>query len=79
MLLIALGIVWLIHMLIIATNGSIYFVENNRFILWGEISVTLLIVFFAVYVLVLQILRLAERRSSDRRSSDRRTRESSQY
>lgn len=68
MLLIALGIVWLLHMVIIAVNGSIYFVENNPAILWGEISGTVLIIFFASFVMALQISRLGERRRTDRRS-----------
>ena len=33
LLLIALAIAWLVHMLIIAANGSIYFVEKNPLIL----------------------------------------------
>lgn len=67
MLLLALGIVWLLHMVVIAINGSIYFVENNPFILWGEISVTVLIIIFAAFILALQIQRLGERRGGDRR------------
>ena len=66
MLLIALAIAWLIHMVIIAVSGSIYFIENNPFILWGEIAVSALIALFAIYVLVVQIKKLGERRSSDR-------------
>ena len=71
-LLIALAISWLIHMLIIASEGSIYFVENNSWILWGEITVSALITGFAAYVLIVQIRKLGERREDDRRSSDRR-------
>jgi ABC-type nickel/cobalt efflux system permease component RcnA len=70
MLLIALSVVWLLHMVVIAINGSIYFVENNPFILWGEISGTVLIICFAAYVTVLQIQRLGERRGTDRRSEN---------
>jgi hypothetical protein len=72
MLLIALGIAWLIHMLIIAVNGSIYFIENNPFILWAEISGTVLIIFFAACVMTLQVRRLDERRKTDRRKNDTR-------
>jgi ABC-type nickel/cobalt efflux system permease component RcnA len=76
-LLIALAISWLIHMLTIAAEGSIYFVENNPVILWTEISVSILITAFAIYILIIQIRRLGERResdgSTDRRGMDRRS------
>lgn len=65
-LLIALAISWLIHMVIIAVSGSVYFVENNPLILWSEIAVTVLITVFAISILVMQIQRLGERRSADR-------------
>lgn len=75
MLLVALAIAWLVHMVIIAAFGSISFVEDNPFILWGEISASGLILVFAIYVLVTQIKRLGERRNADRvpgtRASDR--------
>ena len=70
-LLIALAISWLIHMLIIAVNGSAYFIENNPVILWGEITASVLITLFAISILVIQMQRLGERRRTDRRSSDR--------
>jgi ABC-type nickel/cobalt efflux system permease component RcnA len=72
-LLVALAISWLIHMGIIAVAGSAYFVEENPFILWAEIAVSVLITGFAVYVLVVQVRRLGERRGSDerRRGGDR--------
>lgn len=70
-LLIALAITWLLHMVIIAMYGSAYFVENNPIILWAEITASLCITIFAIYILVIQIRRLGERRSSDR-SEDRR-------
>lgn len=69
-LLISLAIAWLVHMLLIAVNGSIYFTERNPFILWGEITATLVIIIFAVSVLVIQLKGLDERRRSDDR--DRR-------
>ena len=72
MLLVALGIAWLVHMVLIATYGSIYFVENNPFILWAEITATILITTFATWVLAIQIQRLGERRSSDYNGRDRR-------
>jgi ABC-type nickel/cobalt efflux system permease component RcnA len=70
-LLIALAIAWLIHMVIIAVEGSAYFIENNPFILWGEIISSILITFFAIFVLATQIQRLGERRRTDRRQKDR--------
>lgn len=75
MLLIALAISWLVHMTIIAVNGSVYFIEDNHFILYSEIAASVLITLFGLWVLVLQLQRLSERRSSDRREgspSDRR-------
>jgi ABC-type nickel/cobalt efflux system permease component RcnA len=72
MLLIALAITWLLHMITIAIYGSVYFVEDNPLILWAEITASVLITVFAIFILVLQIQRLGERRSSDRRSEDRR-------
>jgi len=66
MLLIALAITWLFHMVIIATQHSIYFIENNNVILYSEIIATALIIIYAVYILVTQIKRLGERRRSDR-------------
>ncbi len=72
MLLIALGISWVIHMSIIALNGSAYFIENNLFILWAEIAATFLITVFASFMLATQLQRLGERRRSDR-DQDRRS------
>ena len=66
-LLVALAISWLVHMTIIAVSGSVYFVENNPWILWAEISVSVLITMFAVFILIMQIQRLGERRSADKR------------
>ena len=71
MLLIALAITWLLHMITIAVYGSVYFVENNPFILWAEITASLLITIFAIIVLALQIRRLGERRRSDRNEGSR--------
>ena len=68
MLLIALAITWLLHMVIIAAQGSAYFVENNPLILWGEIVASAVITIFAIVILVMQIQRLGERRRDDRRS-----------
>jgi uncharacterized BrkB/YihY/UPF0761 family membrane protein len=68
LLLIALAIAWLVHMVIIAVNGSIYFVEKNPLILWGEITAIVLITLFAIRVFALQIVRLGERRRNDDRA-----------
>ena len=65
LLLIALAISWFVHMVIIAVNGSVYFVEKNPLILWGEITAIVLITLFAIYVFILQIVRLGERRRSE--------------
>ena len=66
-LLVALAIAWLIHMFFIALHGSIYFIENNRCILWAEISAVLLITTLAITVLIMQLKRLGERRGRDDR------------
>jgi uncharacterized BrkB/YihY/UPF0761 family membrane protein len=67
-LLIALAITWLIQMIIIAANHSIYIIEDNKLILYSEITVSLIIIVYAIYVLVTQIRRLDERRQNDRRA-----------
>jgi membrane protein YdbS with pleckstrin-like domain len=71
MLLIALAFAWLLQMVIIAREGSAYFIENNNLILYGEITVVAFIIMFALYVLITQIRRLGERRGTDR-NEDRR-------
>jgi hypothetical protein len=43
LLLVALALAWAIHMIIVAANGMVYFVEGNVAVLWLEISSTLLI------------------------------------
>lgn len=70
MLLIALALVWLLQMYMIAVNHSIYFIENNSLILYAEISVSILIIIYAIFILVSQIRRLGERRNTDRRAND---------
>jgi hypothetical protein len=67
-MLIALAISWLIHMAAIAVSGSVYFVENNPYILWIEMAISILIIVFAIYIFVIQIQKLGERRTKDRRS-----------
>jgi membrane protein implicated in regulation of membrane protease activity len=69
-LLIALAISWLMHMVTIAIFGSAYFVETNHFILFSEITVSVLITTYGVYILALQIHRLSERRGKERQSLD---------
>ena len=71
MLLIAMAIAWLVRMVTIAISGSVYFVENNLFILWGEISISVLITIFAICILAMQIRRLGERRNTDRNTGVR--------
>lgn len=72
MLLIALAFAWLLQMVMIAREGSAYFIENNSLILYGEIAGSALIIIFGFYVLVTQIRRLGERRETDRTAGDRR-------
>jgi membrane protein YdbS with pleckstrin-like domain len=71
MLLIALAFAWLFQMIIIAREGSAYFIENNKLILYGEITIIALIIIFAIYILAVQIRRLGERRGTDRSSEER--------
>ena len=66
MLLIALAIAWLVHMVVIAVYGSVYFIQREPLVLWIEISASAIITLFAVFVLTIQIRRLSERRRSDR-------------
>ena len=66
MLLIALAIAWLVHMIVIAAYGAVYFIEREPLILWIEISASLVITLFAIFVLTIQIRRLSERRRDDR-------------
>ena len=66
MLLIALAIAWLVHMIVIAIYGSVYFIERDSLVLWLEIIASILITLFAVLVLTMQIRRLGERRRNDR-------------
>ncbi|OGO06310.1 MAG: hypothetical protein A2Y92_04350 [Chloroflexi bacterium RBG_13_57_8] len=70
MLLVALAFAWLLQMIIIAKNGSAYFIERNKFILYGEIAVSFVIIVFGIYILVTQVLKLGERRAADRRADD---------
>ena len=75
LLLIALAIAWVVHMVLIAKNGAIYFIEENPWILWAEIGLTVLITLFATSIFAIELYRLGERRSSDDRRSavDRRS------
>ncbi len=72
LLLVALAVAWAVHMILIAANGSVFFVERNSFVLWLEISLTILISLFGLVVFAMQIRRLGERRNSDDRRADRR-------
>ena len=65
MLLVALALASLIQVLLILANGSVYLIERNPSILWGEITATVLIILIATCVLVMQIQRLGERRRAD--------------
>ena len=65
MLLIALAIAWLVHMIVIAIYGAVYFIEREPLMLWIEITASYLITVFATFVLIIQIRRLGERRRND--------------
>ena len=67
LLLIALAMAWVIHMVLIAKDGAVYFVEGNPTILWAEIGITTLITLFATAVFAIEIYRLGERRKGDER------------
>jgi hypothetical protein len=71
LLLIALSLAWAVHMILVAANGSVYFVESNQLVLWLEISVTVLICLFGIAVFAMQLRRLGERRNSDSHGRDR--------
>lgn len=71
LLLIALALAWAVHMIIVAANGRVFFVEDNPVVLWLEISVTVLICLFGIAVFAMQLRRLGERRRSDARRDDR--------
>lgn len=73
MLLVALAVAWLVHMILIAVNGAVFFVEQSPLILWTEIAASVLIIVFGCWVLAIQMARLGERRrGDDRRSGERR-------
>lgn len=67
LLLLALAVSWLVHMVLIAKNGKVYFVESNPVVLYGEIAATAMITIFAIIIFVLQLKRLGERRREDSR------------
>lgn len=67
LLLIAMAVGWVIHMVLIAKSGSAYFIEDNPFVMYGEIAATVVIVLFAIFIFVLQCKRLRERRKGDDR------------
>ena len=69
-LLIAMACVMLIQMLLIAVYGLVKFAENNRAILITEIFLTTLIIFFGIFVFIIQLIRLREKRNSDDRRND---------
>ena len=67
LLLIAIAVAWVVHMVLIAKNGHVYFIEENPVVLYGEIAATVLITLFAIAVFSLQYKRLGERRKGDDR------------
>ena len=81
MLLIALSLAWGIYLLSIARNGGVLSVENNPWILYGEIFATVLIIQFALVVIAMELLRLRSRRARDDRGpyQSRRTADNNQF
>jgi hypothetical protein len=69
-LLIAMACVMLIQMILIAVYGLVKFAENNKAILITEIFLTSLIIFFGIFVFIIQLIRLREKRNSDDRRND---------
>ena len=65
LLLIAMATAWVIHMVLIAKSGHVYFIEENPVVLYGEIAATVVITLFAIVVFVIQYKRLRERRKGD--------------
>jgi hypothetical protein len=72
LLLISLAIAWLVQMLLIASNGSIKFVEYNQAVLLIEIGLVSLILLFGIVVFVVQLKRLGEKRKGDRSAETRK-------
>jgi hypothetical protein len=66
-LLIALAVMWLVQMVLIASNGSISFVEHNQAVLWFEVVLSTLICLFAIIVFAMQLRKLGERRKNDKK------------
>jgi multisubunit Na+/H+ antiporter MnhC subunit len=67
MLLIALALAWGIYLIVISQNGGrIVSTETNRFILYGEIILTALIITFAFIVISLELKRMSTKRRDDR-------------
>ena len=68
-LLLAMAVAWIVQLTLIAINGHICFEEDNRAVLYLEITAMGLIAIFALVVFVIQYRRLGEKRSGE----DRRT------
>ena len=63
-LLIALSLAWGVYLILIARNGGIISVENQPWILYGEIIATFIILLFAITVIFVELYRLRVRRSN---------------
>ena len=61
--LIALALAWGIYLVLIAQNGGIISVENQPWILYGEIAATFTIIIFAILVIFVEFYRLRVRRN----------------
>lgn len=64
-LLIALAIFYGVHLIMIAQNGGVFAIEQNAWVLYGEIVATVVICFFAVFVVVMEIRRMGLRRQGE--------------
>ena len=69
-LLIALSLAWGIYLITIAMNGGVLSVENNPWVLFGEIFATFLIIQFAMVVIFLELYRMRVRRHGERTARD---------
>ena len=70
MLLIALSLAWGIYLILIARNGGVLSIENNPWILYGEIVATFLIIQFALIVIGMEMYRMKVKRQGESTEAD---------
>lgn len=66
-MLLAMSAAWIIQLSLIAVNGHICFQEENRAVLYLEITAVSLIGVFALVAFVIQYRRLGEKRAGEDR------------